>query len=82
MNGKHYILLPSGVLAFGNGMQEQNIEERVKSWHDNITNTAFFLIGAIYFSRISTLLGVAAAYVLGMSVQKVYELYIFEKRSL
>ena len=45
-------------------------------------NTAFFLIGAIYFSRISTLLGVAAAYVLGMSVQKVYELYIFEKRSL
>ena len=82
MNGKHYILLPSGVLAFGKGMQEQNIEERVKSWHDNITNTAFFLIGAIYFSRISTLLGVAAAYVLGMSVQKVYELYIFEKRSL
>ena len=40
----HYVLLSSGVLAFGKGMQEQNIDERVKSWHENITNTAFFLI--------------------------------------
>ncbi len=44
MIGAHYVVLPSGVLAFGKGMQEQNINARVKNWHENITNTAFFLI--------------------------------------
>ncbi len=39
-----YVLLPSGVLAFGKGMQNRYIDKRVKSWHKNITNTAFFLI--------------------------------------
>ena len=44
MIGDHYILLPSGILAFGKGMLEKNIHERVKRWHENITNFAFFLI--------------------------------------
>jgi len=44
MTGDNYVLLPSGVLAFGEGMQEKNIHERVKRWHGNITNVAFFLI--------------------------------------
>ena len=43
MIGDNYVLLPSGVLAFGKGMQEGNIDERVKRWHENITNFAFFL---------------------------------------
>ncbi len=44
MIGDRYILLPSGILAFGKGMLEKNIHERVKRWHENITNFAFFLI--------------------------------------
>ncbi len=44
MIGENYVLLRSGVLAFGKGMQKQNIDERVQRWHENITNTAFFLI--------------------------------------
>ncbi len=40
----HYILLSSGVLAFGKGIQEQKIIKRVKSWHENISNITFFLI--------------------------------------
>jgi len=44
MIGDNYLLLLSGVLAFGKGMNEQNIEERVQHWHENITNIAFFLI--------------------------------------
>ena len=44
MTRDNYILLPSGVLAFGKGIQEKNIHERVKRWHENITNLAFFLI--------------------------------------
>ncbi|MBW3041464.1 nicotinate-nucleotide--dimethylbenzimidazole phosphoribosyltransferase [Prochlorococcus marinus] len=40
----NYVLLPTGVLAFGKGIQEKNFEERVKRWHENITNIAFFLI--------------------------------------
>ncbi len=44
MIGDHYILLPSGVLAFGKGMEEKIIHERVKRWNENITNIAFFLI--------------------------------------
>ena len=44
MIGDNYVLLVSGILAFGEGIQEQNIEEKVKRWHENIRNTAFFLI--------------------------------------
>ena len=44
MIGDNYVLLASGVLAFGKGMKEQNIDERVKRWQENIMNTAFFLI--------------------------------------
>ena len=44
MIGDNYFLLPSGVLAFGKGIEEKNVYKRVKRWHDNITNTAFFLI--------------------------------------
>ena len=44
MLGDNYILLASGVLAFGQGIQEQNIDERVKRWQENIKNIAFFLI--------------------------------------
>ena len=44
MIGDNYVLLASGVLAFGKGIQEQNINERVNRWQKNITNTAFFLI--------------------------------------
>ena len=44
MIGDNYILLPSGVLAFGKGMQERDIDARVERWHENITNIAFFLI--------------------------------------
>ena len=38
-----FVVLPSGVLAFGKGIQEEYIDKRVKSWHENITNFAFFL---------------------------------------
>ena len=44
MIGDQYIPLPSGVLAFGEGIQEENIHEIVKRWHENITNISFFLI--------------------------------------
>ncbi len=44
MTGDNYVLLESNVLAFGKGIQEQNIDERVKRWYENITNFAFFLI--------------------------------------
>ena len=44
MIGDNYVLLPSGVLAFGRGIQEHQIDERVKSWYENITKAAFFLI--------------------------------------
>ena len=44
MIGDNYVLLASGILAFGKGMQERNIDERVKRWQENIMNTAFFLI--------------------------------------
>ena len=37
MIGDNYILLPSGVLAFGEGHQEQNIDERDQRWQKNIT---------------------------------------------
>ena len=59
MIGDHYVLLPSGVLAFGKGLQEQNIDERVKSWQENITNTAFFLILA--GSQTAEIEGISAA---------------------
>jgi uncharacterized protein (TIGR00303 family) len=44
MIGDNYRLLPSGVLAFGKGMQEEHVDEKVKRWNENITNIAFFLI--------------------------------------
>ena len=44
MLGDNYVLLASGILAFGKGIQERNIEEKVKRWHENIRNIAFFLI--------------------------------------
>tara|TARA_B100000965_G_scaffold83288_1_gene67060 strand:- start:903 stop:2090 length:1188 start_codon:yes stop_codon:yes gene_type:complete len=44
MIGQNYVLLASGVLAFGEGIQKHNIDKRVKHWHENIANTAFFLI--------------------------------------
>ena len=44
MIGDKYVLLPSGVLAFGNGIQEQNIDKIVRCWHENVSNIAFFLI--------------------------------------
>ena len=34
--GDHYVLLPSGVLAFGEGLQAQNVDERVQKWQENI----------------------------------------------
>ena len=50
--------------------------------YSRILNTSVFLAGSIYFSREYPLLGVAIAYVLGMSLQKMYELYIFEKKGI
>ncbi len=44
MLGDHYVLLPSGVLAFGEGIQKIMIDKRVKSWQKNPMNVAFFLI--------------------------------------
>ena len=44
MIGDNYVLLASGILAFGKGIKEINIDERVKRWHENISNIAFFLI--------------------------------------
>ena len=55
----HYVLLPSGVLAFGDGLQEQNVDKRVKTWRENITNTAFFLILA--GSQTAEIKGISAA---------------------
>ena len=59
MKGDHYVLLPSGVLAFGDGLQEQNVDERVKRWQENITNIAFFLILA--GSQTAEIEGISAA---------------------
>ena len=59
MIGDSYILLPSGVLAFGEGLQEQDVDERVQRWQENITNTAFFLILA--GSQTAEIEGISAA---------------------
>ena len=59
MTGDDYIVLASGVLAFGNGLQKLNIDERVKSWHENISNMAFFLILA--GSQTAEIEGISAA---------------------
>jgi len=59
MKGDRYVLLPSGVLAFGDGLQEQNVDERIKSWQENITNIAFFLILA--GSKTAEIEGISAA---------------------
>ena len=52
-------MLPSGVLAFGDGLREQNVDERVKNWQENITNMAFFLILA--GTRTAEIEGISAA---------------------
>tara|TARA_Y100001968_G_scaffold231263_1_gene214048 strand:+ start:39 stop:272 length:234 start_codon:yes stop_codon:yes gene_type:complete len=44
MTRNNYILLPSGVLAFGKGIQEKIIHERVERWHENLNNISFLLI--------------------------------------
>ena len=59
MRGDYYISLPSGVLAFGKGMQEKNVYQRVKRWHENITNISFFLILA--GSRTAEIEGISSA---------------------
>ena len=59
MIGDNYILLPSGALAFGRGLKEQNVDERVQKWKENITNTAFYLILA--GSQTAEIEGISAA---------------------
>ena len=59
MIGDYYISLPSGVLAFGKGMQEKNVSQRVKRWYKNITNISFFLILA--GSRTAEIEGISSA---------------------
>ena len=59
MIGDNYVLLPSGVLAFGEGIQEKKIDESVKRWKENITSTAFFLILA--GSKTAEIEGISAA---------------------
>jgi len=59
MTGDNYVLLPSKVLAFGEGLHEQNVEERVQRWQENITNMAFFLILA--GSQTAEIEGISAA---------------------
>ena len=59
MIANHYILLSSGVLAFGEGLQENNIDQKVKRWQENITNMAFFLILA--GSQTAEIEGISAA---------------------
>ena len=55
----NYTLLPSGVLAFGKNLKKQNVDERVRRWHENITNMAFFLILA--GSQTAEIEGISAA---------------------
>ena len=59
MKGVDYTLLSSGVLAFGDGFQEQNVLERVKILQENITNMEFFLILA--GSQTAEIEGISAA---------------------
>ncbi len=59
MKENHYVLLSSGVLAFWGGLHKQNVEERVKSWQENIMNISFFLILA--GSRTAEIEGISAA---------------------
>ena len=59
MKGDHYILLPSGILAFGDALKEQNVDEKVRSWQENTTNIAFFLILA--GSQTAEIEGISAA---------------------
>ena len=44
MIGDHYLFLSSGVIAFGKGIQEDNVDERVKRWQGNMTKISYFLI--------------------------------------
>ena len=59
MKGDNYILLPSGVLAFGKSLENQNINERVQKWQENTTDMAFFLI--IAGSQTAEIEGISAA---------------------
>ena len=56
---ENYVLLPSGVLAFGEGLKHQNVDVRVQRWQENITNIAFFLILA--GSHTAEIEGISAA---------------------
>ena len=53
------MLLPSGVLVFGGLLKEKNVNQRVKSWQENIPNIAFFLILA--GSQTAEIEGISAA---------------------
>ena len=59
MIGDSYVVLPSGVLAFGEGLKEKNVHERVQRWQENLTNIAFFLILA--GSQTAEIEGISAA---------------------
>ena len=59
MKGVDYTLLPSGVLAFGDGLEEKKVNERVKILQENITNMEFFLILA--GSQTAEIDGISAA---------------------
>ncbi len=59
MIGENYVFLASGVLAFGKGINEQNIKDRVNHWHENITDADFFLILA--GSQTAEIDGISAA---------------------
>lgn len=48
--------------------------------YSRVLNTVIFLFGSFYFSTFFPLLGVVIAYVFGICAQKIYELYIFEKK--
>ena len=75
MIGKHYVLLPSGVLAFGEGLQAKDVDERVKRWYVNIANMAFFLILA--GSQTAEIEGISAA-----GSTEVYDRISSQKKSI
>ena len=44
MNGGHYILLESGILAFGEGYSKSIIDIKVRDWREYIDDVVFLLI--------------------------------------
>ena len=68
----NYSLLPSGVLAFGKGLQEQHINERVKRWHEISTNIASTGISNIV-SNNSNIEPIASNLVATVSQQGIYD---------